>query len=166
MSIDCEKAKELDQGCCNASHMSLHQQLLHEPVRINKPELPKTAPGFGMLIASRCLAATYLGCIAQHYTRRCAQFDCKRRGAVRSLPYIVRSMSDEGQAAQKSIASGYSCTTLRGPVCMHTPDVSKSTLRRAPGKAEQGEETLFDKIVSKKIPATILYEDETALAFK
>ena len=38
--------------------------------------------------------------------------------------------------------------------------------RRAPRKAEQGEETLFDKIVAKKIPATILYEDETALAFK
>ena len=38
--------------------------------------------------------------------------------------------------------------------------------RRAPQKAEQGEATLFDKIVSKQIPATILYEDETALAFK
>ena len=37
---------------------------------------------------------------------------------------------------------------------------------RAPQKAEQGEVTLFDKIVSKQIPATILYEDETALAFK
>ena len=49
---------------------------------------------------------------------------------------------------------------------MHMPDVSTPTLCRAPGKAEQGEETLFDKIVSKKIPATILYEDETALAFK
>lgn len=38
--------------------------------------------------------------------------------------------------------------------------------RRAPRKAEQGEATLFDKIVAKQIPATILYEDETALAFK
>ena len=37
---------------------------------------------------------------------------------------------------------------------------------RAPEKAAHGEETLFDKIVAKKIPATILYEDETALAFK
>ncbi|KAL0053903.1 hypothetical protein WJX82_000883 [Trebouxia sp. C0006] len=51
-------------------------------------------------------------------------------------------MSDEGKAAQKSVESG------------------------APQKAEQGELTLFDKIVSKQIPATILFEDETALAFK
>ncbi|KAL3145378.1 14 kDa zinc-binding protein [Trebouxia sp. C0009 RCD-2024] len=51
-------------------------------------------------------------------------------------------MGNEGDAAQQSVASG------------------------APKKAEQGEETLFDKIVAKKIPATILYEDETALAFK
>ena len=50
------------------------------------------------------------------------------------------------------------------------PDFIKSTVTsvgtRAPGKAEQGEETLFDKIVARKIPAKILYEDETALAFR
>lgn len=37
---------------------------------------------------------------------------------------------------------------------------------RAPQQAEDGEVTLFDKIVKKQIPATILYEDDTALAFK
>lgn len=120
-----------------------------------------------MLLASRCLAVTYLGRVTQHRTRRCAQSDCKQRGPVRSLPFIVRSMSDEGQAAQKSVASGYSCPSsprfrlhALAPVRLIRP------WRRAPQKAEQGEETLFDKIVAKKIPATILYEDETALAFK
>ncbi|DBA86680.1 hypothetical protein WJX77_002961 [Trebouxia sp. C0004] len=66
-------------------------------------------------------------------------YDHKRAGLGR---LVVRSMNDEGKAAQKSVESG------------------------APQKAEQGEVTLFDKIVSKQIPATILYEDETALAFK
>jgi len=59
-------------------------------------------------------------------------------------PQLVaaRSMSEEGKAAQESVNKG------------------------APQQAEAGEVTLFDKIVSKQIPATILYEDETALAFK
>jgi histidine triad (HIT) family protein len=34
---------------------------------------------------------------------------------------------------------------------------------RAP---ESSESTIFDKIVSKAIPATIIYEDDTALAFR
>ena len=32
--------------------------------------------------------------------------------------------------------------------------------------ADAGEPTLFDKIVAKHIPATIIYEDDTALAFR
>ena len=37
-------------------------------------------------------------------------------------------------------------------------------MMRRPPAADQP--TIFDKIVSKKIPATILFEDSTALAFK
>lgn len=40
----------------------------------------------------------------------------------------------------------------------HTPSAAAS--------ADAGEPTLFDKIVSKQIPATVIWEDETALAFK
>lgn len=37
---------------------------------------------------------------------------------------------------------------------------------RAKAGADKGEPTIFDKIISKEIPATVIYEDETALAFK
>ena len=37
---------------------------------------------------------------------------------------------------------------------------------RAKAGADRGEPTIFDKIISKEIPATVIYEDETALAFK
>lgn len=37
---------------------------------------------------------------------------------------------------------------------------------RAKAKADGGAPTIFDKIISKEIPATILYEDDTALAFR
>lgn len=33
-------------------------------------------------------------------------------------------------------------------------------------KAQDGAPTIFDKIISKEIPATIIYEDDTALAFR
>lgn len=34
------------------------------------------------------------------------------------------------------------------------------------GMADSGEPTLFDKIVAKEIPATIIYEDNLCLAFR
>ena len=37
---------------------------------------------------------------------------------------------------------------------------------RAKAGADKGEPTIFDKIISKEIPAAVIYEDETALAFK
>jgi len=37
---------------------------------------------------------------------------------------------------------------------------------RAKEAADKGEPTIFDKIISKDIPANIIFEDETALAFK
>jgi hypothetical protein len=126
----------------------------------------------GMLVAPRGLASAHLACIAQSQARRVVQYDHKRAGLGR---LVVRSMSDEGKAAQKSVesrcvqslhvtlhASGNQTVTM----CICCDDVAFDWLRRAPQKAEQGEVTLFDKIVSKQIPATILYEDETALAFK
>lgn len=36
----------------------------------------------------------------------------------------------------------------------------------AAGKADKGEPTIFDKIIAKDIPATIVYEDDDALAFR
>ncbi|KAK9809503.1 hypothetical protein WJX73_005283 [Symbiochloris irregularis] len=36
----------------------------------------------------------------------------------------------------------------------------------APEKADAGEPTIFDKIIAKQIPSDILYEDDTALAFR
>ena len=33
-------------------------------------------------------------------------------------------------------------------------------------KPKPGEETLFDKIIRKEIPSTVVYEDEKALAFR
>lgn len=37
---------------------------------------------------------------------------------------------------------------------------------RAKQAADKGEATIFDKIISKDIPATIIYEDDSALAFR
>ena len=37
---------------------------------------------------------------------------------------------------------------------------------RAKAAADRGEPTIFDKIIAKEIPAKIIFEDETALAFK
>ncbi len=37
---------------------------------------------------------------------------------------------------------------------------------RAAKAAEEGAPTIFDKIISKQIPAKIIYEDDTALAFR
>ena len=37
---------------------------------------------------------------------------------------------------------------------------------RAAQAADQGAPTIFDKIISKQIPAKVIYEDETALAFR
>lgn len=37
---------------------------------------------------------------------------------------------------------------------------------RAEGKADQGQPTIFDKIISKDIPAKVLFEDDQALAFE
>ena len=39
-------------------------------------------------------------------------------------------------------------------------------VHRAGHKASSGEKTIFDKIVAKQIPADVIYEDETALAFR
>ncbi|CAK0771976.1 14 kDa zinc-binding protein [Coccomyxa viridis] len=36
----------------------------------------------------------------------------------------------------------------------------------ASGAASKGGPTIFDKIISKQIPATIIYEDDTSLAFR
>lgn len=38
--------------------------------------------------------------------------------------------------------------------------------RSAAAAADSGAPTIFDKIIAKEIPATIIYEDDTALAFK
>ncbi|CAL8462145.1 g1676 [Coccomyxa elongata] len=51
-------------------------------------------------------------------------------------------MSTEEQAAKDAAASG------------------------AGAAADQGAPTIFDKIISKQIPANIIYEDDTALAFR
>ena len=37
---------------------------------------------------------------------------------------------------------------------------------RAKAAADRGEPTIFEKIIAKEIPAKIIFEDETALAFK
>ncbi len=39
-------------------------------------------------------------------------------------------------------------------------------LCRAEAKADQGQPTIFDKIISKDIPAKVLFEDDKALAFE
>jgi hypothetical protein len=41
-----------------------------------------------------------------------------------------------------------------------------SPLARAAAAADAGAQTIFDKIISKEIPATIIFEDDTALAFR
>lgn len=37
---------------------------------------------------------------------------------------------------------------------------------RAEAAADQGAPTIFDKIISNQIPANIIYEDDSALAFR
>lgn len=41
-----------------------------------------------------------------------------------------------------------------------------ATAEQAAKKADAGEPTIFDKIVAKQIPSAVLYEDDTALAFR
>ncbi|CAG9466773.1 unnamed protein product [Pedinophyceae sp. YPF-701] len=43
---------------------------------------------------------------------------------------------------------------------------AKAAAAAAQGAAESGEPTIFDKIIAKEIPATIIYEDSKALAFR
>ena len=57
----------------------------------------------GMLVAPRGLVSAHLVCIAQSHAKRVVQYNHKRAGLGRLL---VRSMSDEGKAAQKSVDSG------------------------------------------------------------
>ncbi len=57
----------------------------------------------GMLVAPRGLVSAHLVCIAQSHAKRIVQYDHKRAGLGR---LVVRSMSDEGKAAQKSVESG------------------------------------------------------------
>ncbi|BDA46011.1 probable histidine triad nucleotide-binding protein 1 at C-terminar half [Coccomyxa sp. Obi] len=59
-----------------------------------------------------------------------------------TAPAFSRAMSTEEQAAKDAAASG------------------------AGAAADQGAPTIFDKIISKQIPANIIYEDDTALAFR
>ena len=47
-----------------------------------------------------------------------------------------------------------------------SPRTDKTRMDRAEQKADQGEATIFDKIIAKQIPADVIYEDETALAFR
>lgn len=56
-----------------------------------------------MLVAPRGLVSAHLVCIAQNHAKRIVQYGHKR---ARLGNLIVRSMSDEGKAAQKSVESG------------------------------------------------------------
>ena len=46
------------------------------------------------------------------------------------------------------------------------PGLGSTAACRAAQAADQGAPTIFDKIISKQIPAKVIYEDETSLAFR
>ena len=124
-----------------------------------------------MLGVTRNLIFSNYGRIVQHQATRCGHSESRRSPHFGTQSFVTRSMSSEGQAAQKSVQSGYRWLHGQNIACMQTRHLVRVRAYvyrqcRAPQKAEQGEETLFDKIVAKQIPATILYEDDTALAFK
>ena len=45
-------------------------------------------------------------------------------------------------------------------------EVLKAQEAHLKGLDDKDERTIFDKIISKEIPATVIYEDELALAFR
>ena len=72
-------------------------------------------------------------------------------------PSSVRSEKELN--ARLAAVVGLTCTQRRQhPTCC--------MLCRAAQKADGGEPTIFDKIISKDIPATVIYEDNDALAFR
>ena len=75
-----------------------------------------------MLVAPRGLVSAYLVCIARTHAKRIVQYDHKRAGLGK---LIVRSMSNEGKAAQESVESG--CVqSLR--VTLHASEDQNATL--------------------------------------
>ncbi|KAJ9541269.1 hypothetical protein OSB04_027775 [Centaurea solstitialis] len=66
------------------------------------------------------------------------------------------------------------CTYLVSLICINTRAMSRvsathdeeASARAAATEANTGAPTIFDKIISKEIPSTIIYEDEKVLAFR
>ncbi|KAK9843151.1 hypothetical protein WJX74_007700 [Apatococcus lobatus] len=96
-----------------------------------------------MLVASRAFGSALRACPCRSACNLPKQFRTEALQRSRHFPVAyrpaTRTMASEKDKAQQAAAEG-------------------------PPAAQQP--TIFDKIVSKDIPATILYEDATALAFK
>ncbi|KAJ4821992.1 14 kDa zinc-binding protein [Turnera subulata] len=54
----------------------------------------------------------------------------------------------------------------RSPFCTNAVNDEEAAAKAAAASAESGAPTIFDKIISKEIPSSIVYEDEKVLAFR
>lgn len=87
----------------------------------------------------------------------------RKKQCWQSLCQTLRKRAEAGtrrwvsQALQKSVNSTHQLSQMT---------LSVHCACRAPQRADGGEPTIFDKIIAKEIPASVIYEDDTALAFK
>uniref|UniRef100_A0A6N2MJI6 HIT domain-containing protein n=1 Tax=Salix viminalis TaxID=40686 RepID=A0A6N2MJI6_SALVM len=56
--------------------------------------------------------------------------------------------------------------TVRSLLCTNAVHDEEASAKAAAASANSGAPTIFDKIIAKEIPSTIVYEDEKVLAFR
>lgn len=77
-----------------------------------------------------------------------------------------RAMAKEQEAAQTARQCPWLPLWLRAPPATSHQQYAHSTWELTAPCCSEQETTIFDKIVAKQIPSDILFEDDTALAFR
>ena len=85
--------------------------------------------------------------------------------ATRKACAFARSIATAGAARERDEAGIIARRSTMATKASTNDEVLKAQEAHLKGLDDKDERTIFDKIISKEIPATVIYEDELALAF-